>query len=100
MEVIKIPIQVAALVMGKSVNFIRWGLQQERLPIGYAVKNPESLRDRYSYYINPRKLAEQTGRTIEELKDMAEAYRANEKTNRERRQAERIAGIRLYRKDA
>ncbi len=100
MEAIKIPIQVAALVMGKSVNFIRWGLQQERLPIGYAVKNPESLRDRYSYYIDPQMLAALTGRTIEELKDMAAAYRARNKASRERLHEERITGIRLYRREA
>ena len=34
----KVPTAVAARILGKSENFIRFGLQQGRLPFGSAVK--------------------------------------------------------------
>ena len=44
-----IPVKKAALLMGKSEQFVRVSLQQKLVPFGYAVKR----RSSYSYYINP-----------------------------------------------
>ena len=50
----KVPTAVAARILGKSENFIRFGLQQGRLPFGSAVK---TAKDRWSYHISPLLLA-------------------------------------------
>ena len=68
-----IPTSVAAAVMGKSEDFIRWGLRQQRLPIGDAVQKTER---RWSYYISPKLLSEYTGVTVITLERMAAAHRA------------------------
>jgi hypothetical protein len=47
----------AAKLMGVTQQFIRMGLQQEKLPFGWAVKNS----GRWSYYISPEKFTEYTG---------------------------------------
>lgn len=66
----------AARVIGKSGQFIRIGLQRGLLkihgePIGVAVKLvPPSKR--YTYYINPKLLAEFAGITLDELSERIE----------------------------
>lgn len=50
----------AAELMGVTQQFIRMGLQQEKLPFGYAVKRS----GRWSYYISPVKFTEYTGIVI------------------------------------
>ena len=67
-----IPTAVAAAVMGKSEDFIRWGLRQRRLPIGDAVQMSEH---RWSYYISSKLLSDYTGITVLTLDRMAEQYR-------------------------
>ena len=48
----------AAKLMGVSDQFIRIGLQQEKLPFGYAV---QTSKNRWTYYISPEKFYEETG---------------------------------------
>ena len=50
--------RVCALLLGKAEQFVRIGLQQKRLPFGTAV---QTGRDRWSYHISARLLADYTG---------------------------------------
>jgi len=59
----KITIIQAAKVMGCSDQFVRVGLQQQRLDIGDAVK----MTGRWTYNIVPAKLAARQGITEEQL---------------------------------
>lgn len=52
-----VPVTIAAQRLGKSEQFIRVGLQRNRLPFGTAVK----LSSRYSYHISPKLLNEYIG---------------------------------------
>jgi hypothetical protein len=51
-------VQEAAMLMGKSQDFIRIGLQRNILPFGFAVKTG---KERYSYFISREKFTEATG---------------------------------------
>ena len=53
-----LPIAVAAKLMNKSKQFVRVGLQQGKLPFGYAVKVGGN---KFTYYISPKKFTEYTG---------------------------------------
>ena len=46
----KLSVKKVSLLMHKSEQFVRVGLQQQILPFGYAVK----LNTRWSYYISPK----------------------------------------------
>lgn len=74
-----IPTAVAAQVMGKSEDFIRWGLRQNRLPIGDAVQMSDN---RWSYYISSKLLSDYTGITVLTLDRMAAQYREKLKKRR------------------
>lgn len=52
-----VPVKVAAERIGKSEQFVRVGLQRNRLPFGTAVK----LSSRFSYHISPKLLDEYIG---------------------------------------
>lgn len=52
-----VPVSVAAERLGKSEQYIRVGLQRNRLPFGTAVK----LSSRFSYHISPKLLNEYIG---------------------------------------
>jgi len=52
-----VPVKIAAEKLGKSEQFIRVGLQRNRLPFGTAVK----LSSRFSYHISPKLLNEYIG---------------------------------------
>lgn len=52
-----IPVTVAAQRLGKSEQFVRVGLQRNRLPFGTAVK----LSSRFTYHISPKLLDEYIG---------------------------------------
>ena len=58
MEEKKITIKQASLMMKKSPQFIRVGLQRQTLPFGSAVK----LSERWSYYISPKLFYEFIGK--------------------------------------
>lgn len=50
-------VKEAAQLLGKTEQFVRCGLQQERLPFGSAVK----MNKQWSYYISAQKLREFIG---------------------------------------
>ena len=64
MKIKKVPIATAAVLMGKSEQFIRRGLISGKLPIGAAV---EGEGGRYSFYISPKLFADYIGCTIEDI---------------------------------
>jgi len=53
----KISVKDAAAILGKSQQYVRVGLQRERLPIGTAVK----MSSRWTYHISPKLLKEYVG---------------------------------------
>ena len=53
-----LPVAIAAKLMNKSKQFVRVGLQQGKLPFGYAVKIGGN---KFTYYISPKKFTEYTG---------------------------------------
>lgn len=67
----KVPTAVAARILGKSENFIRFGLQQGRLPFGAAVK---TAKDRWGYHISPQLLANYSGMPLGQIMNMIEEY--------------------------
>jgi hypothetical protein len=67
----KVPTAVAARILGKSENFIRFGLQQGRLPFGSAVK---TAKDRWSYHISPLLLANYSGVALGQIITLIEEY--------------------------
>ena len=54
-----VSIRETAQLMGKSEMFVRIGLRCGALPIGTAIKLPDSSR--YTYYISPKLLEEFLG---------------------------------------
>ena len=65
-----VPVSIAAKVYGKDPSWVRAGIINGWLPIGYATRNGklvtaieemDSHYGRISYYISPKKLYEQTG---------------------------------------
>lgn len=55
---IRLTVERAALLMGKSVKFVQQGLQQKVLPIGAAVELDHYIWD---YYISPKLFSDYTG---------------------------------------
>lgn len=53
----RLKVSEVAQAMNVSEQFIRIGLQQEKLPFGYAVKR----KSKWCYYISPMKFTEATG---------------------------------------
>ena len=60
-NVINLPIEKAAKLMGVGKQFIRVGLQDGIFPFGYAVK---ISGNRFTYYISPKKFTEYTGLAV------------------------------------
>lgn len=50
LEVKQVSVKMASKLMGKSEQFIRVGLRNDRLPFGTAVK----LSSHWTYYISPK----------------------------------------------
>lgn len=68
----KIVPELAAAMMGKSIQYIRIGLQRNLLPFGTAVPTSGTAsRPRYSYYISPKKFVEYTGFSMEDIEETA-----------------------------
>lgn len=65
----KIKVEQAAKLMGKSPYFVRCGIISGKLPIGTAI---QLTGKSYSYYVSPGKLAEQLGVSMEKLKELIE----------------------------
>lgn len=60
---------VAAKVIGKCEDYIRWGLQQNRLPIGSAVQTGKNT---WSYHVSPLLLSQYSGVPREVIESMCE----------------------------
>lgn len=58
-----ISVKEAAEILGVSQQFVRVGLQREKLPIGTAVK----MSSRWTYHISPKLLKEYVGEIEEEV---------------------------------
>ena len=69
MEIKKVPVKVAAAILGKSEQFIRCGLQYQRFNFGTAVTtNPDKKpRPYYTYHISPKLFMDYSGCTAEEI---------------------------------
>ena len=69
MELKKVPVKVAAAILGKSEQFIRCGLQYQQLNFGKAVtSNPNKKpRPHFSYHISPKLFMEYAGCTAEDI---------------------------------
>ena len=88
-QLLRIDIYTAAQVIGRCVDFIRWGLQQGTLPFGVAVKcqRPESGPGRYSYLIDARKLADFAGVPVEFVMELNKKVKTRRRDARQRRLA-------------
>ena len=64
MEIKKVPVQLAAAIMGKSVQFVRCGLRAGKLPFGTACKMTGNT---YSYYISSKLFMNYIGYTAEDI---------------------------------
>ena len=73
-----VPVSVAAMVYGKELAWVKRGIIDRWLPIGYATRNKalvpvgeplDALHGRLNFYISPRKLWEDTGYVWEGEKD-------------------------------
>ena len=72
MTIKKVPVKVAAYLLGKSEQFVRLGLQYERLKFGAAVSAaPGRAKPIYSYHISPKLFCEYTGCTIDDIVNAA-----------------------------
>ena len=67
----KVPTSIAARLLGKSENFIRFGLQQGVFDFGYGVR---MTNDRWSYHISPKGLAEYSGFPLMRIEQMVKEY--------------------------
>jgi hypothetical protein len=76
-----VPTHVAAQLMGKSEDWVRWGLRQKRIPIGDAVPSMRA-EQRWGYYISPKLLSDYTGVPVEDINRMAEEHRRKVKEAR------------------
>ena len=65
----RISTATAAKLIDKAEDYIRFGLQQGRLPFGTAVQTGAK---RWSYHISPKLLADYTGATLAEIEAMCE----------------------------
>ena len=72
-EIKKVPVKVAAAILGKSEQFVRCGLRYGRLTFGAAVStNPQKPRPVFTYYISPKLFMEFAGCTIDDIFKTAE----------------------------
>lgn len=63
----KVSVTRVAELLGKSPDFIRWGLQEGKFPFGTAVRTHHGEMIRYNYLIIPKLLSEYTGIPEDEL---------------------------------
>ncbi len=76
----RITTEEAAAVLNTSAQFVRVGMQQEKLPIGTAVKLSPN---KWTYHISEKLLGEYTGKDVDGIVRNFRARRslANEKEN-------------------
>lgn len=63
----RVPTDVAAKILEKSQEFIRWGLRQDKFPFGVAVQTGPK---RWSYHISVKGLSDYTGVPVSEIERM------------------------------
>ena len=70
----KVPVKVAAAILGKSEQFVRCGLRYKRLDFGFAVStNPDKRNATYTYHISPKKFMDYTGCTEDDIYRVAKS---------------------------
>lgn len=57
----RISVAKAAEILGTSEQFVRIGLQQEKLPIGVAIKLSDN---KYTYHISPKLFEDYIGKAV------------------------------------
>ena len=67
----KVPVILAAKLIGTSADSLRWAIQKERVDLGWAIKKS----DRWVYNISPKKLADYTGEPLEKINQLIVDYR-------------------------
>lgn len=75
---LKLTVKQVAIIMGKTEQFVRIGLQRRLLPFGTAMVldiNRHSSRPRYTYYISPGQFAEYQRITMDELERRVKAIK-------------------------
>ena len=70
----KIPVIVAARLLGISADFLRWSLRQDKTDLGWAIRRVGSKR--CVYYIDQQTLARMAAVTLQEGRRAVESYRA------------------------
>lgn len=77
----KIPVIVAARLLGISADFLRWSLRQDKTDLGWAIRRDGSKR--WDYYIDQRELAKMAMVTIKDIRKAVELYRTGGAVNAE-----------------
>ena len=70
----KIPVIVAARLLGISADFLRWSLRQDKTDLGWAIRREGSKR--WDYYIDQQTLARMAAVTLQDVRRAVESYRA------------------------
>lgn len=70
----KIPVVVAARLLGISADFLRWSLRQDKTDLGWAIRRDGSKR--CDYYIDQQALARLANVTLQDVRRAVESYRA------------------------
>lgn len=70
----KIPVVVAARLLGISADFLRWSLRQDKTDLGWAIKRDGSKR--WDYYIDQQTLARMAAVTLQDVRRAVESYHA------------------------
>lgn len=70
----KIPVIVAARLLGISADFLRWSLRQDKTDLGWAIRRDGSKR--WDYYIDQQTLARMATVTLQDVRRAVESYRA------------------------
>lgn len=70
----KIPVVVAARLLGISADFLRWSLRQDKTDLGWAIRREGSKR--WDYYIDQQTLARMAAVTLQDVRRAVESYRA------------------------
>jgi len=69
----KIPVVVAARLLGISADFLRWSLRQDKTDLGWAIRRDGSKR--CDYYIDQQALARLANVTLQDVRRAVESYR-------------------------
>lgn len=69
----KIPVVVAARLLGTSADFLRWSLRQDKTDLGWAIRRDGSKR--CDYYIDQQALARLANVTLQDVRRAVESYR-------------------------